>query len=249
MLLTWTPVCAIKGGTNGYIYVPNLPVKTLKIQLWCNDSNPSRMQGDQTGGTSPYPNIPEYPDGAVALKDFYFIQTYYGGNEGGTTWNYMADCVPDRTIDLKDVNTVQNNYGQSGGSYSSDLTGIKVVFSNGTTGYPNAEGFVSIPSGATYFYVYKDNTPVMALVYFFAEELVTYTLTLNVDKTTGYIGDIFTFSGALTSDGVGVGGVTATLFRDSLSVGSAVTASDGTYTIPWTANVVGTYDFHTEAVV
>jgi hypothetical protein len=172
---TATPVCAIKGGTDGYIYIPNIPnlqVKTLKIQLWCNDPNPSRMQGDQKGGTSPYSNIPEYPDGNVALLDYNFIAGKYGTTEGGTNWNYMADCVPDRTVDLKDTNTVSRNYGQSGGSYTSDLTGIKVVFSDGTVGYPDANGFVSIPSGATYFHVYKDTTSVMTLVYFFTESLV-----------------------------------------------------------------------------
>jgi len=165
------PLCAIKGGTDGYIYVPNLSVNRLKIQLWCNDANPARMEGDQTGGVSPYPNIPEFPDGKVNIRDTGLISSLFGKSEGDPDWNYMADCVPDRTINILDVAKASNNYGQIGGSYTTDLTGIKVVFNTGEEVYPNADGFLNIPPGATSFIVKRYDTPVMALVYFFKEEL------------------------------------------------------------------------------
>jgi len=167
----WTPVCAMKTLADGYFYVPNLNVHSIRVYLWCNDANPARMEGDQRGGTSPYPNIPEFPDGNVNLTDTYWIQSKYGTYEGGPNWNYMADVVPDRTINLKDYSRANNNYGQTGGSYTTDLTGIHVVFNTGQDVYPNAEGFLNIPAGATSFTVYHNTTPVMALVYFFAETL------------------------------------------------------------------------------
>jgi len=161
------PLCALKGLTNGYLYVPNLPVNRMQIYMWCNDSNPARMEADQTGGASPYPNIPEFPDGEVDAKDLYLVSKYFGTEEGLPGWNYMADCVPDRMVDAKDLRKASANYGQSMGSYTRDLTGVKVVFSTGETKTPDANGFVDIPPGATHFTVYRDDTPIMALVYFF----------------------------------------------------------------------------------
>jgi len=131
------------------------------------------MHGDQEGGTSPYPNLSYWPDGDVDSMDVSFVGIHFGESEGAPTWEYMADCVPDRVIDSMDIAQPSRNFGQSGGSYSSDLTGIHVVFSpGGEDRTPNAQGYVSIPAGATSFTVYRNSTTIMALVTFYTEELV-----------------------------------------------------------------------------
>ena len=76
-----------------------------------------------------------------------------------------------------------------------------------------------------------------------------YTLTIDVDKESGYIGETFTFTGNLTLNGSPVEGVIVKLLKNSVEVGSDVTASDGTYEISWIADEVGTYKFHSEASV
>ena len=72
-------------------------------------------------------------------------------------------------------------------------------------------------------------------------------LTLTVDKTTGYVGDTFVFRGKFTQNGVAVVGAIVTLFRDTIAVGTATTDSVGAYSIRWTANVTGSFSFHSEA--
>lgn len=73
------------------------------------------------------------------------------------------------------------------------------------------------------------------------------SLTINVDKTSGYLGDVFTFSGVEMQNGTSVPGSTISLFRNATLVGTAVTDGAGNYVIPWTANVEGLLSFHTEA--
>jgi len=72
-------------------------------------------------------------------------------------------------------------------------------------------------------------------------------LTLEVDKTEGYLGDTFTFSGTFMQDGTPVTGATVTLYRNTAVAGSAVTNGAGNYVIPWVADVEGFLSFHTEA--
>lgn len=79
------------------------------------------------------------------------------------------------------------------------------------------------------------------------ELVVVLTLTLTVDKTTGYIGDTFGFSGYFTQDGAAIVETYVTLYRDGVAVGTAVTDSRGFYSISWVADVTGTFTFHTEA--
>jgi len=74
------------------------------------------------------------------------------------------------------------------------------------------------------------------------------TLSLAVDKTEGYRGDVFTFSGQLVKSGTRKG-YTVTLFKDSFSVGSGLTDARGNYTVPWTSDAVGSYTFHSETAV
>lgn len=77
---------------------------------------------------------------------------------------------------------------------------------------------------------------------------VTYTLTINVDKESGYIGDAFTFYGTLTQDGTPISGATVTLYKDDVSTGlTAITNIYGNYSITWTADTVGNHTFYTEA--
>lgn len=72
-------------------------------------------------------------------------------------------------------------------------------------------------------------------------------LTINLDKTEGYLGDTFNFSGVFMQNGTPVPGGTVTLYRNTAVAGSAVTDGAGNYVIPWVANVEGFLSFHTEA--
>ena len=74
------------------------------------------------------------------------------------------------------------------------------------------------------------------------------SLTLVVNKTAGYIGDTFTFSG-FYRDGEGsplVGYETNLVVNGSIR-GSAATGADGSYSIQWTPTAKGTYDIYAEA--
>lgn len=72
-------------------------------------------------------------------------------------------------------------------------------------------------------------------------------LTLQVDKTEGYLGDTFNFSGVFMQNGTPVPGGTVTLYMNTTVAGSAVTDGAGNYVIPWVANIEGFLSFHTEA--
>jgi len=243
--MSWQPVCAMKTRIDGYFYVPNLDVHTLKVELLFTDAE---LEGDQTGGTSPYPNITHYPDGNVDIYDQTLITgSAYGTSEGESGWEYMADINADKTVDIFDLTIVNNNYGKTGGVYDTDLTGVTIEFDTGDVNSPNSDGYVSIPSEAKYFYVKKNGNPIGALITFYTETLVTYNLTINVDKDSGYINDVFTFTGVLTQDGTAISGATVTLYKDSTSIGSDTTKTDGSYQIQWIADSIGTYNFHTEA--
>lgn len=73
------------------------------------------------------------------------------------------------------------------------------------------------------------------------------SLTLAVDKTEGFLGDVFTFYGVLMQNSTSVAGTTVSLFRNGVVVGSGVTDGAGNYVIPWVADVEGFLSFHTEA--
>lgn len=74
-------------------------------------------------------------------------------------------------------------------------------------------------------------------------------LTLNVDKSEGYVGDVFTFSGTLVLTAGKKLGHVIYLYRDSVNVGSGTTDAHGDYSIPWTADVIGANTFHTETTI
>lgn len=75
------------------------------------------------------------------------------------------------------------------------------------------------------------------------------SLSIAVDKITGYVGDIFTFTGKFTRDGTGIRLTLVKLYKDSTDTGgSAYTDIDGNYTIKWIADAVGIVTMHTEAL-
>jgi hypothetical protein len=124
------------------------------------------MEGDQTGGTSPYSTINNYPDGTVGLADLTLISGSYGTREGQSGWEYMADIAdPYKVVGLSDVVTLARNYGKTG-TYITDLSGVTVKFDTGMEISPDPYGYVTIPQGATSFNVTRYGNPIGAMVIF-----------------------------------------------------------------------------------
>lgn len=246
--MSWQPYCAMKTLVDGYFYVPTptgVTLQTLKVDLLFSYSG---LEGDQTDGTSPYSTIKNWPNGIVDLSDQAFVNGLYGKRENQSGWNYMADVVPDRFIQLSDMQKVNGNYGKRG-TYSTDLTGVTITFSTGDVHTPNADGYVTIPAGATYFYVMKAGAAIGALITFYTQALVTYTLTLNVDKTQAFIGEVITFTGNLSGDGTPVSGAIVTLYKNGVALSPTTnTNTSGNYSFQWTADAVGNHSFYTQAV-
>lgn len=165
------PIVALKGGSDGYFYIPNIPnLLYIKVELWYGGPNASQLWCDQTGGVSPYIGITNWPDGKVDSKDTAFISQHFGARETqqeGMNWDYMADCVPDRVVNMKDVATVNRNVGHTG-TYSENMTDIRVKFNNNASFYtPGTDGYMQIPTGAVNFTVYNGSSPVVALITFY----------------------------------------------------------------------------------
>jgi hypothetical protein len=162
------PLCALKTLTNGYFYVPNpayVDATYLRVEMLFNES--SYLTGDQTGGSIVYPAIGTYPDGKVDIRDIAFIAKEDGLIEGNSGWNYMADVYPDRKIDIRDISQASRNFGKVFGSYINDTSGVAVTFSTGGgEEYPDANGFLAIPAGATSFNVTQAGAPIGAMIIF-----------------------------------------------------------------------------------
>ncbi len=77
--------------------------------------------------------------------------------------------------------------------------------------------------------------------------LAIYKLTIECDKTTGNMGDTFSFYGTFMIRKKPMADVEVALYRDEVKVGAAKTTYLGTYTILWKADVAGEIRFHTEA--
>jgi serine protease AprX len=161
---TIEPICAMKTRTNGYFYVPSVATDLLKI-----NSTFTVGTGDQTGGTSPYPNILEWPDGIVDMSDLYFVALYCGKTEGEAGFKYMADVEPDRIIDIADVYLVALHFGELT-NFNNNPSGVTVKFYNSSgiieEKSPDSYGFVTIPQGATNFNVTRNGTPIGAMIIF-----------------------------------------------------------------------------------
>ena len=156
------PVCAMKTKINGTFYMPNIVTNLLKIELLFDNQN---LTGDQTGGTSPYGTVANYPNAIINVFDSTVISGHVGESEGNPNWNYMADINPDRTINLFDAIWISRNAGKTG-TYITSLAGVTVVFNTGEEKYPDGDGFVAIPENATSFTVKRNGTPVGAMIIF-----------------------------------------------------------------------------------
>jgi|GEM_PF-2284505 len=151
----------MKTEADGNFYVPSVSAELLRIGMLFNEA----LVGDQTGGTSPYPGISDYPDGYVELMDLFMISGRFGAVEGDEDWNYMADIVPDRCIELMDYFAVSNHMFNSG-TYITNLSAVTVTFDTGDVISPNCDGFVTIPQNATSFTVKRYGNSIGALVIF-----------------------------------------------------------------------------------
>ena len=156
------PICALKTRTDGYFYRPNLAIDLLKIEMLFNNQG---LAGDQTGGTSPYPTIANYPDGIVDMCDISFMIDKFGSSENQNGWDYMADIIPDRLVDMVDLSLLIDNFGKEG-TYITDLAGVAITFNTGQTISPDSDGFVTIPQGATSFTVKRNGNPIGAMIIF-----------------------------------------------------------------------------------
>jgi hypothetical protein len=171
------PICALKTRTDGDFYMPNVATDLLKIEMLFNDS---RIIGDQTGGSSPYPTISHWPSSTIDISDLVFVMDKVGKSEGSADWDYMADVIPSRAVDISDLVLVINNIPSSG-NYIYDLTGVTVVFNTGEEKLPDSDGFVVIPSGAIGFTVKRNGTSIGAMVIFYGprEPPIAYSTTFD----------------------------------------------------------------------
>lgn len=78
---------------------------------------------------------------------------------------------------------------------------------------------------------------------------VYYTLSISSDKSSGYVGDSFTFGGNFRYNGNPVSGATVRLLRDGVEVGRTTTDSAGNWSIRWTADFEGMYTFVAEGTI
>jgi hypothetical protein len=156
------PIYAMKTKTDGIFYVPSIVSYPLKVEMLFNTAG---LVGDQTGGTSPYSSINNYPDEYVGIDDIFFVAHHFGYEEGDSGWDYMADVIPDKYIGQDDINLVASHFGNSG-TYITSLSGVTVTFNIGGTIIPNSDGFVAIPQGATSFTVKRNGTPIGAMIIF-----------------------------------------------------------------------------------
>jgi hypothetical protein len=98
-------------------------------------------------------------------------------------------------------------------------------------------------------YFYFDGTDVSRIADFSWSVGPVYTLTLNVDKSSGYVGDAFTFTGTLTQNGTPIAGATVTLYKDNVALSpSTTTDAYGNYAFQWTADTAGNHSFYAEGV-
>jgi len=115
--------------------------------------------------------------------------------------------------------------------------GAEATYQNTNVSTSNDQGF---DFGGTVLY--------SAMIAFEIKAAVPYSLTLEVDKAEGYVGDTFTFYGTLTQNGTPISGATVVLYKDDASTDlSDITDDNGNYSIPWMADEVGTHEFYTEA--
>ncbi len=153
---------AMKTTTAGHFYIPHLDINILRIKLLFD--NP-RIEGDQTGNSSLYPTIINWPDTIVDGQDYQFVKSRLGEYEGSARWDYMADINADGIIDAADWQIVKRNLFHSG-NYTDVLTGVTVVFNTGYTTAPDTNGYIIIPNDVSNFTVYKNGNTIGAMIIF-----------------------------------------------------------------------------------
>ena len=150
---------------NGASYVPSVAnIDTMKVELLYDDIF---LQGDQGGTSPPHPVMGSWwPDGKVDGKDIALASFSYGTTEcNSPRWSYMADVVPDRKIDGKDLALVARLYGKTPTTpYSTDLSGVHIIFNTGQDITPDLNGYVDVPDGASSFTVYRNATTIGTLL-------------------------------------------------------------------------------------
>lgn len=76
------------------------------------------------------------------------------------------------------------------------------------------------------------------------------SLTIAVSPTSGRVGDSFVFSGVFRQNGTSVAGAAVGLFKDGIhTMIRTQTASDGSYSLTWTATSTGTFSFYAQGLV
>jgi len=78
---------------------------------------------------------------------------------------------------------------------------------------------------------------------------VKYTLSISVDRNSGYVGDTFNFSGTFSYNGTPVSGARVALLRDGIEIDSTYTGTNGSWKISWTADREGTFTFQAEGEI
>jgi hypothetical protein len=147
--------------------------------------------------------------------------------------------------------------------YSVDSNGVtgQVLMATFTTGQLGATS-LDAATWTVYYYnnravyettqyvaFYFGNSTYPSRIENFSWSTVTYTLTLNVDKSSGYVGDVFTFTGTLTQDSTPIAGATVTLYKDNVALSPSTTTDQyGNYAFQWVADTPGNHSFYAEAV-
>jgi len=164
-------------------------------------------------------------------------------------------------IDLRVHNRVNGRwktlYSETIGKYPEDrdmTVMVGISFEGGKASFYIDERFIveeyyALPSYENYFYMTVEASPDRCGTAWFDDVTFTIppTLTINVDKTEGRVGDTFTFSGYLTQNGEPITYTYVTLYIDGKAIGAAMTDENGRYEAPWIPTEPGTYKAHTEA--
>lgn len=116
---------------------------------------------------------------------------------------------------------------------------------------PANTSYIQFSIGAYYDSVYSP-IPVGATASFDDVEFVTgalpptYNMTFGANRTTGNVGDTFTFTGVVTLGATPQSGIPVNLYRNGALVNSATTDATGAYTFSRTESVAGSFTYYAE---
>ncbi|NYZ78973.1 hypothetical protein H0N99_02395 [Candidatus Micrarchaeota archaeon] len=198
------------------------------------------------GSASPYPTIVYWPDGVVNMKDENFVIALFNKRECQVGWNYMGDPIPDKVCNMKEINVIITNFNHKG-TYLTDLTDITVKFDGAGGVHPNADGYISIPAGATSFVVYNGTQTVMALVTFYTQSLPAQLSQSASPSSPQYYGTSVTFSCNYQFGGSPVTGATVYVNINGTDYQAVYNASSGNYTYTNSTLPVGNNNWYCNA--